>query len=274
MYFWKCWRDTRRAFSIYLIVAVVGTLLWFMGMSHELLRGSVRAAPEEALWFLVVSGGLAFGLPFAAIMGLGLGSTSVGTEIGREGGDFLMTRPLSRKYFVWVGWTVGLAEIAILLGVAALVGLAVLYYEGGPIWRHIPVATHFGPATQSPTGGQAENISLLLKVVDIPLLLASVVGIAIVVHGLTYFMSVLTRSGRRAVTYSLVLILAFWTCANLLDRWGHFSLSNIAKISLYRTHLQGPPTWYLAPELQLIGWLLLAVAFPVAAQLVLERSDI
>ncbi|HKN26266.1 MAG TPA: hypothetical protein VJX72_15565 [Candidatus Acidoferrum sp.] len=274
MYFWKCWRDTRRAFSIYLILAVGGTLLWFMGMSHELLRGSVRAAPEEALWFLVVSGGLAFGLPFAAVMGLGLGSRSVGTEVGGEGGDFLMTRPRSRKYFVWVGWTVGLAEIAILLAVTALVALAALYYEGGAIWRHMPVATHFGPVTQSPTGGQAVNISLLLTVVDIPLLLASVAVIAIVVHGLTYFLSVLTRSGRRAVTYSLVLILAFWTCANLLDRWGHFSLPNIATISLYRTHLQGPPIWYLAPELQLIGWLVLAVAFPVAAQRVLERSDI
>ncbi len=274
MYFWKCWRDTRRAFSIYLILAVGGTLLWFIGMNHALQHASVGTPPEEALWFLVVSGGLAFGLPFAAVMGLGLGSRSVGTEVGGEGGDFLMTRPRSRKYFVWVGWTVGLAEIAILLAVTAVLALAALYYEGGPIWRHMPVATHFGPATQASTGGQAVNISLLLTVVDIPLLLASVAILAFVVHGLTYFLSVLTRSGRRAVTYSLLLILAFWTCVNLLNRWGHFSLPNIATISLYRTHLQGPPTWYLAPELQLIGWLLLAVAFPAAAQLVLERSDI
>lgn len=274
MYFWKCWRDTRRAFSIYLILAVAGTLLWFIGMSHGLLRASVGAAPEEALWFLVVSGGLALGLPFAAMMGLGLGSSSVGTEIGGEGGDFLMTRPRSRKYFVWAGWTVGLAEIVVLLCVVTLVALAVLYYEGGPIWRYMPVATHFGSASHSSIGGEAGAVSLLLAVVDIPLLLMSVVITATVVHGLTYFMSVLTRSGRRAVTYSLALILAFWTSANLLNHWEHVSLPNIAKISLYRMSLQGPPPWYLAPQLELIGWVLFALALPVAAQLVLERSDI
>jgi|ERR1700720_641804 ABC-type transport system involved in multi-copper enzyme maturation permease subunit len=267
MYFWKCWRDTRRYFFVCLILTIAVTLLWFIGLSPELRSAPTNATAAEALWFLVVSGALTLGFPFAVLVGLGLGSKGVGQGLGSGIGDFLLTRPRSRKYFIWASWTVGMGEIFLLLTATTLVTLVAMYYEGGLAWRHFPS----GPVT---AGGGAEDISKMLAVVDIPLLLVSVALTATMVYGLTYFIGVLTRSAGRALTYSIALLLAYAVLGNILSHWTHYVIPSVSIISFNKIDQQAFHAWYLTPKLQIIVRMICTLGFPALAQLVLDRSDI
>lgn len=258
MYLWKCWRDTRVSFLIYLILSTSLTLLWFAGIRRGLPRTLINVSPPEILWFEIVTGAVVFGSLFAPVIGLTLGSRNIGTDLAKGSGDFLITRPRSRKYFIWAGWGVGIAEILIVLFVNSFVALAVVYFQGGPIWRHIPTAASAG-------------LAQLLAAVNVPLLIASVLLTAIVLYGLTYFLSVLTRSGQRAIVYSLAVVFAYSIVGSLLSRWTHASLPTLA---FYKISAGASQVWYMAPRLQLLEWVICTLAFPAAAQLILDRSEI
>ena len=164
MYLWKCWRDTRLSFFIYLTISVAAALFWLVGTNSRAHAIAMKASPSETLWFLFVVGAVVFGAIFAGAIGITLGSRNIGADLATGSAEFLLTRPRSRKYFVWAGWGVGVVEILTVLGVTALVALAVLYFQGGPVWRDIPVG--IGAAPLDRTLAAPDLARLLFAVVE------------------------------------------------------------------------------------------------------------
>ncbi|HEY2548792.1 MAG TPA: hypothetical protein VGI46_22135 [Candidatus Acidoferrum sp.] len=110
MYFWKCWRDTRSFFVVFLIIAAI-----VMPVSAMVSLGTHLVEDFGLSAFLGT-----FGLVLTAVA-LGLGAIGASHEFAENTAHFLFTKPRSRAYFVWAGWAVGFAE---LLAVAAIYFLA------------------------------------------------------------------------------------------------------------------------------------------------------
>jgi hypothetical protein len=148
-----------------------------------------------------------------------------------------------------------------------------VYFQGGSIWRHIPTSAFAGSANNFPAVAESRpaDVPQLLATVNVSLLMASVLLTATVLYGLTYFLSVLTQSGQRAIVYSLAVVLAYSIAGSLLSRWAHVSLPTLA---FYKIGVEASQIWYMTPRLQLIEWVICTLAFPVAAQLTLDRSEI
>jgi len=259
MYIWKFWRDTRRGVFIYLGLLVVGAALWLGAMHRATHSRSIHVDPAS-VWMMEV--GITFALAYlcALVMAFVTGNNNVGSDIGKGTGDFLLTRPRSRSYFVWTGWMAGIVELTalILATIAVVFGLGVLVT--GAAWRHVPSPFHFAVGEGSQSGS-----------LDVPLMFAMIMLTAAVIYGLTYFMSVLLRSGQRGVVWSIAVLFAYSIGSALLKQFAGVELPslNFANPGANVSH-----AWYLTPNVQMIGWTLLSIAFPFAAQMSLDRADI
>jgi ABC-type transport system involved in multi-copper enzyme maturation permease subunit len=269
MYLWKCWRDTRLSFLIYLTISVAATVLWLFGTSSRARPIAIEAWPTENLWFLFVIGAMVFGAIFAGAIGITLGSRNIGTDLATGSAEFLLTRPRSRRYLVWASWGVGIAEILALIGITALVALAALYFQGGSVWRDISVVASAMPQDRS-SAMRSDLPRLLLAAVRVPLLVASIVLTTAVLYGLTYLLTVLTRSGQRAIAYSLAIVLVYSMVGSASTRWMGISLPTLA-FYLVDSHAQQP--WHFSPTVQLALWSICAIAFPLAAQFMLDKAE-
>jgi hypothetical protein len=115
MYFWKCWRDTRSFFVVFLIIAAI-----VMPVAAVVCLGTHLV--EDF-------GTTAFSTTFALILmavALGLGAIGAIHEFADKTAHFLFTKPRSRAYFVWVGWVVGFSELLAVATVNFLAGQATL----------------------------------------------------------------------------------------------------------------------------------------------------
>jgi hypothetical protein len=258
MYYWKCWRDNRVGFFGYLISFFGLTGLWMYAMHRANRVGHVIGTPEET-WVFILS--ITFGLALlgASVVALGFGSNNAGTDIGSGSGDFLFTRPRSRAYYIWAGWTTGMVQIAFLTIFTVLASTICIYYQTDAGWRRLPGGAHQGMAAFA----------------DVFVLILSVMATAAIIYGLTYFMGILTRSGRKAAIFSLGLIVAYGVSQALLSWLADISIPDLT-IKPYYLHglsyITGPSS--LEWKLQLAGRAVVALAFPAAAQVLLRRSDI
>ena len=244
MYFWKCWRDTRVPFVISLTMLVfaagVATCSNSLLFSRETGWSLVRAdSPERAAWVwrhALRSLG-AVGVAAAPLVGLVLGAIGVGDEFKPGSLDFLLTRPRPRRYFVWAGWAVGAGELLLISFAAVVFAFALLLYLTGTVHN-------WGIFALVPT----------------------MFAVAAVMYGLTYFLTVLLRSGRNGQALSLGVLVAYvlfcWWRIDPPGWWGLFFSS--AKLQPVESF----------PTLQLASWSLLALAFLLAAQFVFDRADV
>ena len=256
MYFWKYWRDTRRGVYIYLGLLILSAFLWVIGMYQANRMGHISGDPAT-LWMMDV--GITFALSYLCglVMSFATGSNNAGADIGRGTGDFLITRPRSRRYFVWAGWTAGLVEVLGLITFTTLFVFAMSAWATGPVWRQLASSARFTIADKG--------------VMDLMLMLATIVLTAAVIYGLTYFMGVLLRGGQRGVIWSLAVMFGYSIIGSLLKQFAGITLPSLNLADLASHPVQH---WYLEPRIQIVGWSMLALAFPFAAQVVLERSDI
>jgi ABC-type transport system involved in multi-copper enzyme maturation permease subunit len=259
MYFWKFWRDTRRGVFIYLGLLLAIAVLWLAGLYRANRVHHIQGDPAS-LWMMIVGITFAFSYMCALIMGFVIGNNNVGSDIGKGTGDFLLTRPRSRSYFVWCGWIAGAVELACLTFITAFVTVSISVFVTGAVWRELQSPFHFTMGEKGQSG-----------VVDVALMLATVVLTAAVVYGLTFFMSVLLRSGHRGVVWSIAILFGYSILSAVLKQFAGISLPSI---NLANPDPHEPSAWYLAPGVQIIGWSLLSIAFPFAAQVSLDRADI
>ena len=255
MYLWKFWRDTRRGVFVYLSLLIAFGAFW-LSTIHRLRLMEVSADPIS-LWWMDI--GVAFAMSYlcAVVMGFATAAHGVGTDVGRGTGDFLLTRPRSRRYFVWSGWAAGIAELLGLVTLTSVLVLALNVFAVGPFSRHASAASMV--------------VSVDHQVLDVRLMLATVLVSAALVYGLTYFLSILLRSGQRGVVWSLAVLFAYSITASLLKKFTGVSLptSNFMELGSAST---GP--WHLTASIQIVWLTLLSIAFPAAAQITLERADI
>jgi ABC-type transport system involved in multi-copper enzyme maturation permease subunit len=259
MYLWKFWRDTRRGAFIYVGLLFVGAAIWLASMLHANRIGHISGDPGT-LWMMDVGLMFAFSYMCALIMAFVVGNNNVGSDIGNGTGDFLLTRPRSRSYFVWTAWIAGIVELLglILFTGVFVFGLSVL--AAGPVWRHVSSPLHF---SMSDKGESA--------ILSVPLMLVTVILTAAVIYGLTYFLSVVLRSGQRGVVCSIAILFAYSITTSLLKQFAGISLPSL---NFTESSLHSSGVSHLAPWVQMAGWTLLALAFPFTAQITLDRTDI
>jgi ABC-type transport system involved in multi-copper enzyme maturation permease subunit len=229
MYFWKCWRDTRFFFLVFLIIAAV-----VMPVAAIVCVGTHLVEDFGTTAFSTT-----FGLILTAVA-LGLGAVGALHEFAEKTAHFLFTKPRSRAYFVWAGWAVGFAELAAVAAVNFLAGWATLsHYSKNPFH-----STLNGSMT-------AENF------LD-PLIFC------IWAYCLTYSLTVLLRNGLKGLGASMAIL---------------YGLPFLGAAVRWRWHIDLPlfpglPLGSLPLAVSNILWILMAMLFVLATQLVVERTEI
>ncbi|MGA7342116.1 MAG: hypothetical protein WBE72_20530 [Terracidiphilus sp.] len=252
MYLWQYWRDTRRSVYIYLSLLLLFVLIWVTGMVHANRIHRISGN----LWEMTVAMTFAVTLLCALVMTFVLGNNNVGSEIQKGTGDFLLTRPRPRHYFVWAGWAAGMAEVLALMTISAIVVLGCTTLAGGSaLRRQAQWTTRLNP--QGP-------------ITSLPLIALQLVLTAAVIFGLTFFLTVLFKNAARGVVTSLAIVFGYYTMSGVLKLWAGISLPALD----FAQHAVTVVPWYLAPRVEIPFWTILALAFPFGAQAALNRSDI
>ena len=249
MYFWKCWRDSRTLFIDSLIalpaLCIIFTVIAVKLGDPDAMRKATPPSVFQA-WSTtteVVLGGWAS--LFTLMWGLVLGASSLGEEFKEKTLDFLLVRPRRRRYWVWAGWSVGVCELSamVLLTVGATFGT--LTYLTGHVQTWWPLTT------------------------TLPLALGGAV-----VYGLTYFMTLVARSGRQGLSYGIGILFINLLLPPAVDYYWktefHYSIFGFMMAACrWVTRASGA-----FPAGSLVLWVVIALAFPFAAQLVLERAEV
>jgi hypothetical protein len=247
-YIRKCWRDTAPAFFLFLGLSL---LLAFFTMKDR----APNSAPPGNVLLTILEAWRELGLGFG-LSGCALALRSVGTDVSRGFGDFLFTRPRSRKYFVWAGWAVGVAQILSIVMSVSLLVVAILYQESGSFWRSLPATVVFKQQVVA---------------VDVALLMASVLVFGMAAYSATYFVSVATKGRSAALVMCLIFL---YDSLGSPQGWGHVPLPSLLVRPYYAVMPQQFSNAHTIEICTLIAWIVCAVAFAFAAQLVFERSDI
>lgn len=241
MYFWKCWRDTRVSFYVFLLIDVTSAAFLCAHVSQ------IDLPPKElfagACVILVLASGA-----LLSLSGISFGATGIGEEFAHKTASFLLTKPRSIRYFVWTAWATNAVQFLALTVSMMLVAAAVLS------WRY--------------------HVQLTGR-----LLIAVLPGLVMtfLLFGVTYLLSVLHKNGRNGFLSTLGVVIVFpIVCLTVEYHW-HIHLPSptdmypIGLIELF-SHPELAST--LPHFWPLIGWSLVALACPFIAQLVLERYEL
>jgi ABC-type transport system involved in multi-copper enzyme maturation permease subunit len=248
MYVWKWWRESRNRIITHLTLLVSTAVLFaIMAVAMHERSADTGPVPPLEIWRASL---IMFGSVVVFFAGLGLGGSGIGEEFAQGTMEFLLTRPRRRRYFVWAGWATGAVELFIIIALAVLASFVTLAY-----------------ATKS-----AANWKLLLVIV--PLFVFGAV-----VYGLTYFMTALLKNGRAGLSTSLGLFVLYcllpvavglpWVIAFLHRKINLPTPLDVLMASKWATI---PGAHF--PVLATLGWCLVALAFPLASQLLFERAEL
>jgi ABC-type transport system involved in multi-copper enzyme maturation permease subunit len=247
MYVWKCWRDSRSRFIVS-VIALLALCVFFTYMEAKFAFGMIGAAPPSSVsqtWSHATSfvlGGVAS--LFTLLCGLVMGASGPGEEFKERTADFLLVRPRRRSYWIWTGWFVGVLELSAMVFLAGATTFGTLIYLTGHVQTWRPLAT------------------------AVPLAIGGAVA-----YGLTYFMTVVARNGQQGLTYGFGIFFI-----NLLLPAAAIYYRNFHPPSVLEFML-GACKWVAGtsrafPTGSLVLWIAVALAFPFAAQLLLERAEV
>src|SRR6266513_1534618 len=124
MYFWKCWRETRVSFYVFLFIAVtLSALLW------KIMDFTMSELPPKQLfalaWVILLFASSAL-LGLAAIT---FGAVGISEEFAHKTAVFLLTKPRSIRYFVWTAWAANALQFLTLTVSMMLVGASILSWR-------------------------------------------------------------------------------------------------------------------------------------------------
>ena len=248
MYLWKCWLDTRVKFLIALgLVCVWLASAQYMIVTdrHPMKTGDL----QDALFvsFIAMSS-------YCLFAGWVLGSESIGADIGKGSGEYLLTRPCQRGRFVWTGWMVGFLEAIVLW----------LLFATGILWS---VYRHLNTDTNALSAWIPLEISFFKT--DLPVFLLMFVINAGLVYGLTYCIGVVTRSGSRALLMSAAAIFVYEIVKSYVRHLFHVSLPELMLAYNHSDHV-----FQLPAVRSFVIRAIYALCFPALAHLVLQRMEI
>lgn len=187
-------------------------------------------------------GSEAFRSTFALIIlfvALALGALCASEEFARDTIHFLFTKPRSRAYFLWTGWVVGCAQ---------LLAIALINWAAGSL----TLAHHSENPVHAATLGSAMTRQLAGAAIE-----------GLYIYCLTYALTVVLRNGLRGLGASMAIVFGvpFFEIA-VRWRWKinvPIPTDPIASLSAFNSD---------------IIWLLVALLFVFAAQIVIERTEI
>lgn len=239
MYLWKCWRDTRSTF-LGIVASLVAVGIFGAYVQFDPF-GWIAAKPESSwlLWHMM-SDGLGASLSgVIPIAGFILGALGVGVEFERGTADFLLTRPRSRRSFLWTSWWLGAAQILTLVLLAHAI-----------TWLTRPDF----PATRP---------SLFFRV---PLAMCTV---ALLTYSLTYLMTTLARNSRNGTGLSLAAISGYIGLYAWLNLWYGITIPIPWDLSGH------PDGLFAGMEFgSLLGWLAVCLTLMVVTQFRFERAEV
>jgi hypothetical protein len=255
MYLWKYWRESRIAFCVSVACIVI---LFAMVLGEPTL--STNGGPPFAMLTGIFAIALliqAFPLAFVAWL---FGSYGVGRDLGEKSGAYLFTRPATRRSFVWRDWSYGAAQLLIIVVLLnAVVGLQIyriLLAGGDPLHGKLLLAS--GPVS-------------LVALVALNCVAAFL--LAALVFGLSYFSTVLVKHGK-GVMLAVGIMLGYFILGAVVNHYWPSITFPSPILTEFGPSDAGQPQ--LADHLGAFVALRAAVAllFPFAAQLVLEKSDL
>jgi len=187
-------------------------------------------------------GSEAFRSTFALIISfvaLALAAVCASEEFAGSTIHFLFTKPRSRAYFLWTGWAVGCAE---------LLAIALVNWAAGSLT--------LGHYSKNPLHSAILDSAMIQQLAG-----AAIYGLYI--YCITYSLTVALRNGLRGLGASMAIVfgLPFFAIA-VRWRW---------KINL---PIPTVPIASLSPLTSNIIWMVVALLFVFAAQLVVEHSEI
>ncbi len=237
MYLWKCWRDTRKAFlgfiGALLVLGAFGAYVQFDPFSW------LAAKPESSreLWQITAEAmvnTLAEAVPAA---GFFLGALGVGLEFENRTADFLLTRPRSRRFFLWTSWGVGAAQMIALV----LVSVAVIRL------------TRF---SSSPTVTARLFVAICV--------------VTLIIYAVTYLTTTLARNSRHGIGLALAALSAYEGLIAWLHVWYGIAFPVPWDLA-FRLSDGAAPLFSIT---DMIGWLAVCLALGLVAQFSLERAEI
>jgi ABC-type transport system involved in multi-copper enzyme maturation permease subunit len=239
MYIWKSWRDTRSRFIFFLIViTAVGVFFTIILRPIDVQTGSV-----VHLWSDVADVLGYFCSILALLAALSLAAPGIGQEFKEQTLGFLLTRPRRRRYWIWTCWAVGACELGLVVFIAVVATFGTLSFVSGRVytWR--------------------------LLVATLPMFIGTVA-----VYSLTYLLTVLTRSSEQGLSYGLGILLIDLLLPVAGYYW-HVHLPSVMSFMIAGCR------WTAIPKLafplgQFAIYAAVALAFLLAAQLVLERAEV
>ncbi len=227
MYLWKCWRDTRVFFLAFLVIAAAAMPAIGLGCRGTTVMREVG----------IIAVASTFGL-LTFVIALGLGALGATHEFAEQATHFLFTKPRSRKYFLWVGCSVGGIELLIIAVVNVLVGWATM--------------ACYGNRLGSALFGSAERQALAEMFLD-----------GLFVYALTYSLTAILRNGLKGLGGSMGILTGISALGVLLRvRWKIQMPIPVQKIGS------------LPLAASYIIWMAVALLFVYAAQVAIERTEI
>ena len=242
MYPWKCWRDNRSRFILFLIAVSVVRFSITINLARGgtiVGRGGVVHLWSEMAW--VILGTICSILTLLAALTLAV--SSLGHEFKEQTMGFLLTRPRHRRYWIWTCWGVGVCELWGIVFLPVLATFAALRFLPGYVYTWRVLAA----------------------------ILPMFVG-AVAVYGLTYLLTVVFRSGEQGISYGLGLVAVDLLLPMVMLNW-HFHLSSVMSFMIDGCAWATSPTLAF-PIGKLVIYTVVALAFPLAAQLVLECAEV
>jgi hypothetical protein len=245
MYMWKYWRESRISFAIAVLV-LVGSYFAILKIPKA-PQGVALAATADA----VAIGLLAFPLSFLAWR---FGSFGVGHDLGEKSGAYMFTRPRTRAFFVWSDWSYGMAQLFAIV-VAMVLSVEYAFQRAAS-----------GPRLLNFSGESVDSFSLTcLHCVTVTLFIG-------LIFGLTYFCSVAARS--KGMMMAAGILLTYLVLKVIV---GHYWPQTVLPdFMMSEFKITGGRLIGFADNLALSIALRAAVAlaFPIGAQLLLQKRDI
>lgn len=260
MYLSKQWRESR----IISILAILGLAL----LLALVVKGAIAADAHLHISDGNHQGGMgpAFVPLFyveAALVGFWgwlIAGIGIGKNLGEDSGSFLLTRPRRRAWFLWSDWGYAMAQIAAIIVLTNLmIGLLLAHM------LHLINRPAVVPLTD---GGATISLFVMMALVSVGVLL-----FAGLIYGITYFSTIVTKRAI-GVMLGLGIIVAYEIARGLVMHYFpsvHFPGLIMSLFNIGHRHFHGL-SGNLAAEFIIRAAIMMA--FPVAAQLILDRSEI
>jgi len=263
MYPWKYWRESR---NVLIFAAALLTLLVILVAQAEIkiahsnrMHFNTADFSQFGAFFVAALYVQSAVLAFVAWL---MGGVGIGRNLGEECGSYVLTRPRLRSWFLWHDWVCGMAEIAVIVAVTNLVIWQLAHYI--MMRFHDPlqgrVAFH---------GGAGEYLLATLM----GLIFLCVMIFCGTIFSVTYFSTIVLKHARGVVLGAGLL--AGYVALGMVVKhyWPSVELPHLipTPFAFDHHHFQGLSDSF---GFSIAAHALAMLAFPVAAQFVLERADI